>query len=200
MNFFQPDRLPASLQAVVSLRNLVAGQILFLQNDSAEAIFAVESGRIRLVHYTEDGQQLDRYSVRAGESFAEPALLNRAYDCTAIADVASRVWVLPKQPFLTALRQYPDLAEVFIAQLAQHLHETRLLLMLRSIRSAQRRVLRYLQMNVQADGVTVNFDRPLKDLAEDLDLTPETLSRTLKQLQTEGTISRRKRRVTLCKE
>ena len=200
MNFLQLEQMPASLRAVVSLRTLAAGQILFLQADSAEAIFAMESGRIRLVHYTEDGQPLDRYSVKAGESFAEPALFERAYDYTAIANVASRVLVLPKQPFLTALRQYPDFAEAFIAQLAQRLHETRLLLAMRSIRSAQRRVLRYLQLNVQADGVTTILDRPLKEVADDLGLTPETLSRALKQLQKEGTIRRRKRRVTLCKE
>lgn len=200
MDFLQVNQLPDSLQTVVSSKELAAGQVLFSQGEPTEAIFAVESGCIKLVHYTEEGKLINHYSVRTGESFAETALFNNAYDCTAIADVPSQTLILPKQHFLTALRQHPDLAEAFIMQLAQHLHENKILLELRSIRSASKRVLHYLHLSVQPDGITVNLARPLKDIAAALGLTPEALSRALKQLQQAGTIERRKRKVKLRKE
>ncbi|MBW4469723.1 MAG: Crp/Fnr family transcriptional regulator [Stenomitos rutilans HA7619-LM2] len=200
MSFSQFNQLPAELQAMASLKMLPAGQILFARHEPAKAVFILESGQIQLLNYTEDGQQINHYSVKAGESFAEVALFNEQYVCTAIAHTPAKVWLLPKQLFLNALKQYPDLAESFMEGLARRLHESKLLLELRSIRSARKRILHYLQLHVQTDGITVILDRPLKELADDLGLTPEALSRTLKQLHKEGKINRNKRKVTLRKE
>ncbi len=200
MNLLQLNQLPAELQAAASFKVLAAGELLFAQHERAEAVFILESGHIQLLNYTEDGQQINHYGVSTGESFAEVALFNECYVCTAIATIPSKVWLLPKQPFLIALKQHPDLTERFMEGLARRLHESKLLLELRSIRSARRRILHYLQLNVQPDGITVDFDRPLKAIADDLGLTPEALSRGLKQLHKEEKIDRRKRKVTLRKE
>jgi CRP-like cAMP-binding protein len=200
MNLSQLNQLPVELQATTSFKDLTDGQILFAQHDSATAIYILVAGQIRLVNYTEDGQQINHYSVRAGESFAEVALFKECYVCTAIARTPSRVLVLPKQPFLLALKQSPELMESFMEQLVQRLHENKILLELRSIRSAQKRVLHYLHLNAQPDGITVTIDRPLKEIADDLGLTPEALSRALKELHQDSRIQRGKRNVTLCKE
>jgi len=200
MKRLQLSQLPPELQAVVLLKDLAVGEILFAQREPVEAAFILELGQIQLLHYTEDGQQIHHYTVQGGESFAEVALFHDYYLCTAIASAPSRVLVLPKQPYLTALTKHPDLAEAFMAQLAHRLHENKLLLQLRSIRSAQKRVLHYLRLNVQADGITVNLNRPLKLIAHDLGLTPEALSRALKQLHKQRIINKGKRKVTLRKE
>ena len=200
MKLSQLNQLPAELRAMLSFKDLAVGQTLFAQREPAAAVFILESGYIQLLNYTEDGQQINHYSVRTGESFAEVALFYDHYICTAIAHAPSRVLVLPKQPFLNALKTDPELAVTFMEQLVQRLHASKILLELRSIRSAQKRVLHYLQLNVQADGITVNFDRSLKAIAADLGLTPEALSRALKQLHKEEKINRRKRKVILRKE
>lgn len=200
MNRLRFDQLPDDLQALVSIQRLDTGQILFAQHEVVQAAFILDSGKIQLVSYTEDGQQIHHYTVRAGESFAEVALFNERYLCTAIASTPSQVLVLPKQAYLTALKSSSLLAEMFMAQLAHRLHDSKILLELRSIRPARQRVLHYLQLNVQADGVTVKLDRPLKEIADDLGLTPEAFSRTLNHLHEQRIINRRKRIVTLCKE
>ncbi|XGV96399.1 MAG: Crp/Fnr family transcriptional regulator [Leptolyngbya sp. BL-A-14] len=200
MNLSQFNQLPTELQAIASIKILADGQLLFERLEPAEAVFILESGQIQLLNYTEDGQQVNHYSVKAGETFAEVALFNERYVCTAIALKPSRVWSLPKQAFLQVMRQHSDLAESFMERLARRLHESKLLLELRSIRSARKRILHYLQLNVQPDGATVILDRPLKEIADDLSMTPEALSRTLKQLHKEGKINREKRKVTLRKE
>jgi len=200
MNLSQLNQLPVTLQAMISCKNLAAGQILFTQSEPAAAIFILKSGQMQLVNYTEDGQQINHYSIRAGESFAEVVLFCGHYLCTAIANESSQVLVLPKEPFLMALKQDSNLATAYIEQLVQRLHENKILLELRSIRSAQKRVLHYLQLNVQADGITIHLDRPLKEIAENLGLTPEAVSRSLKQLDQEGKINRSKRKVVLRKK
>ena len=200
MKLSQLNQLPAELQALLSFKDLLVGQTLFAQHEPAEAIFMLAAGSIKLLNYTDDGQQINHYSVRVGDSFAEVALFYEEYACNAIAQAPSRVAILPKQPFLNALKSDPALAVAFMQQLVQRLHEIKILLGLRSIRSAQKRVLHYLQLNVQSDGITVDLGQPLKALADDLGLTPEALSRALKQLAKEGKINRRKRKVTLRKE
>jgi CRP/FNR family transcriptional regulator, dissimilatory nitrate respiration regulator len=200
MNFSQLNQLPAVLKAAVYSRDLSNGEILFTQNDRAEAIFMLKSGSILLLNYTEDGQQVNHYTAREGELFAELVLFKDVYLCTAIANRPSRVLVLPKQPFLKGLEQSPELAEAFMAQLAQRLHESKILLELRSIRSAPKRVLHYLRLLPQTDEKAVILDRPLKDIAGDLGLTPEAFSRALSQLQKAGKISRDRRKITFCKD
>jgi len=197
MNRLQFNHLPAHLQAMVSVKDLETGEVLFAQQEPVEAAYILQSGQIRLVGYTDDGQQIHHYTVQPGESFAEVALFKEYYLCTAIAVAPSKVLTLPKQSYLAVLKSDPDLAITFMAQLADRLHESKILLELRSIRSAQKRVLHYLQLNVQADGVTVNLDCPLKEIADDLGLTPESFSRALKQLHNQDLIKRGKRKVTL---
>jgi CRP/FNR family transcriptional regulator, dissimilatory nitrate respiration regulator len=197
MNLSLLNQLPTQLQSMIALKDLAAGQVLFAQQETADAVFILESGYIQLLNYTEDGQQVNHYRVRAGESFAEVALFYDQYVCTAIAHRPSRVLVVPKQPYLALLRSEPDTAIALVMRLAQRLHENKILLELRSIRSAHKRVLHYLHLNVQTDGSTVDLRFPLKEIADDLGLTPEALSRTLKRLQREGTISRVKRKITL---
>ena len=198
MNFAQFDRLPAELRAVAYYRDLKDGEILFTQNDRAAAIFMLEVGSILLLNYIEDGGQVNQYTVKAGELFAELILFKDVYLCTAIATATARVLVLPKQPFLDAIAQSPELTQTLMAHLAQRLHESKILLELRGMRSARKRVLHYLRLLIQADEKTIVLDRPLKDIAADLGLTPEALSRALTQLQNGGEITRQQRKITVC--
>ena len=198
MNFTRFDLLPAELRAAAYYRDLNDGEILFTQHDRAEAIFVLEVGGILLLNYIEDGGQVNHYTVKAGELFAELVLFKDVYLCTAIATATSRVLVLPKQPFLKAIAQSPELTQTLMAHLAQRLHESKILLELRGMRSARKRVLHYLRLLIQPDQKTILLDRPLKDIAADLGLTPEALSRALTQLQNGGEITRQQRKITVC--
>jgi CRP/FNR family transcriptional regulator, dissimilatory nitrate respiration regulator len=199
MNFLKIDELPNPIQAMMAItyKDLTAGQSLFHQGDVTRAIFVVISGQISLMHYTDAGRSIKHYEVRAGESFAEAALFNEVYDCSAIADVPSRIATFPKQAFLSALRQHPALSEGLIAQLAQRFHQAKVVLALRSIRSARDRVLHYLEIKAYPNGKIVNLNQPLKDIAEEIGLSQAALSRVLSQLQKDGVISRKKRQIVL---
>ena len=139
MNFARFDLLPAALKAAAYYRDLNDGEILFTQHDRAEAIFVLEVGGILLLNYIEDGGQVNHYTVKAGELFAELILFKDVYLCTAIATATARVLVLPKQPFLRAIAQSPELTQTLMAHLAQRLHESKILLELRGMRSARKR-------------------------------------------------------------
>lgn len=90
-----------------------------------------------------------------------------------------------------------SLAASYIAELSQQLHRTRTLLDLQRIHSARDRVLYYPHLNAQLQPRILALDRPLKEIAAELNLSPEAFSRTLSQLQQEGVITRTKRTIIL---
>jgi CRP/FNR family transcriptional regulator, dissimilatory nitrate respiration regulator len=190
------ELIPESVSRRVTYENLVTGQTLFLENDPAQAFFVLESGQIKLLHYTESGQIVQHYRIFAGESFAEVTLFNDRYLCTAIAEAPSRVVIFPKQPFLEALQQDLHLSSRMIEQLARRLHQTKTLITTRSIRSARDRVLHYLRVIVPPNTKNLILDRPLKDIASDIGISPEVLSRTLRQLKNEGLLIKVGRKIT----
>jgi CRP-like cAMP-binding protein len=70
---------------------------------------------------------------------------------------------------------------------------------LRSIRSAQERVLHYLHLIAPPEKNTIMLEQPLKNIAFDLGISPEVLSRALTQLASDGAIARERRKITLLK-
>jgi CRP-like cAMP-binding protein len=193
------DWMPDALAAGVATRDLAAGQELFRRGDPAVALFAVASGRLRLVRRTVDDHLVILHTASAGEFFAEAALFVEAYHCDAVAAVPSRVRVYPKATLLSALRADPARLEAFTVSLARQLQALRARLELRNIRAARERLLRYLVLAAGADGRTVTLDGRLQDIAGDLGLSREALYRTLAKLEEGGLITRTKTTIMLRK-
>lgn len=205
---------------VITFRELASEQTLFWQGDSASALFIVETGRLKIARHTSEGRSITLQIARSGDSLAEGALFSDFYSYGAVAEIASQVIVYPKQSLLQALREHPYLAEDFMTRLARKNSSLVMQLELRDIRAAHRRVLRYLSylayiesgnlevvdpekvslenLNVENADV-ISFDRPLKEVAIDLGLTPATLSRALTRLEREGQITRKQNLIKLRK-
>jgi CRP/FNR family transcriptional regulator, dissimilatory nitrate respiration regulator len=197
MDFSDFDQLPESLQSVVKHQVLQAGEHLFHLGEVSTAMYAIKTGRIRLLHYTERGQIVNHYQVTVGQVLAEVVLFIDDYACTAITEEPTEVLVFPKQSFLAALQQHPDFARAFMSQLAHRLHLTKVMLELRGIHPARERVLHYLRFIMPANQNSIVLEQPLKSIAYDLGITPEALSRSFTQLEAQGIIQRNKRLLTL---
>jgi CRP/FNR family transcriptional regulator, dissimilatory nitrate respiration regulator len=194
---FLSQKLAHTLQEVMLFRDLAPGQVLYRQGDRARAVFVLESGQIRIVRRNAEGKAILLRVVTAGESFGTAALCSEVYANEAIAEVPSRIHVYPKQALGETLRQRPDIAESFVGSLARQINTLEDRLELRSISSARERIIRYLSSHAQFGKRVVNFDTPLKDIANDLGLSREVLYRTLAQLEREGIITRTRRQIIL---
>lgn len=169
------------------------------QGDSAQFIYLVTSGQLRLVSFVNQ-QMVTHYFVNAGELLGESALYIPNYACTAIAEPPSEVFAIPVAAFSVALKENPTLSERYLAHLTQRFYAVKSLLELRSIHSSRDRLLRYLMPQLTAGQDTVTLDKPLRAIASELGLTPEALSRLLSRLETEGLISRKRRSITFSQE
>jgi CRP/FNR family transcriptional regulator, dissimilatory nitrate respiration regulator len=196
---FKVTDLPAELKSQIIRRKLATEEHLFNEGDPANAIYYLEMGQVRLLNYTLSGKTVSHYSVMAGEFFAEVLTILERCVCTAIAEEPSSILVIPKQAWLKTMQQHPNLAIAFAGEVSYRLHMVKITLQLRGIRSAQERVLSYLQIIAQPGTGIVKLDRPLKEVARDLDFTAETLSRVLTQLVAEGAIRRESGQIVLSK-
>src|SRR5216683_3852918 len=178
-------------------KTLAAGATLFRRGDRAIAVYWVEKGRIVLVRHTAEGSRVRLFAAGPGESFAEAALFSDVYHCDAVAEVATRVLVVPKPALRSVLGLQRPTAAKFMARLAHQVHDLRQRLELRNVRSARERVWRYLLSNVGEDETTVLLKGTLMELAADLGLAHEVLYRTLANLAAGGKIERRKGRIRL---
>lgn len=197
MKFLSVDSLPVGLRSTISHRDLKAGEILFRRNDRALAIFGVVTGRLRLVRHMADGHTITIHVALPGDGLAEAALFSETYHCEAIADPPSRIVVLPKAPYLEALRADPELALSFAAVQARSIQSLRSRIELRNIRSARERALQYLMLSAVGGDSTVPIDRPLKEMASEIGLTHEAFYRALARLEDEGAIVRTKQAIRL---
>ncbi|MGF1479911.1 MAG: Crp/Fnr family transcriptional regulator [Cyanophyceae cyanobacterium] len=197
MDLLSPASLPLTLRQAVTIQNLVDGQSLFCQGDVATAFFMLNTGRVRLIRNTLEERVALLQVARQSDSLGEEALVADSYSCTAIADTESQVIVYPKPVLLPTLRDYPELAEDLIAKLAFKIQALYVRLELQDMRTAHRRVHQYLRYLARSNDNVITLDSPLKDVATELGFTPETLSRALKRLEQEGSITRSGRSIRL---
>ena len=197
MAVFRPQSFSPDLLAATVCRRVEKGGYLYRRGDPAVHVFMVERGRMCLYSTTSEGSTVPFYVVHPGEWVSEAALFADAYCGDVRAEVPSHVRVFPKATLLSAIREDPDLAHQFMAAQARRGQALRIRLELRQVRSARERVLQYVRAMATPDGDSFSLERPLKSLADDLGLCPESLYRTVAQLVKDGAIRREKRAIYL---
>jgi CRP-like cAMP-binding protein len=197
MDAFGLDQAPKSLRVRLRHRDLGAGATLFRQGDPAVASYVIERGRIALVRHTSEGRRVTLFTAGQGESFAEAALFSKVYHCDAVAEVPSRVTIVPKAELHAVLKLRGQAAERLTARLAHQVQALRTRLELRSIRSARERVYQALILAAGPDGQTVKLESPLKTMASEIGLTQEAFYRAMAALEADRRIRRRGRRIDL---
>ena len=198
MNLLNIDSLPSDLKKAVKVKKFVGEQKLFWQGNSASFFFVVQTGRFKVIRFSNPNHRILLNFAKAGDCLGETALFSEVYSCTAISETTSEVIIYPKTLLLSSLYYYPALFESLTEMLVKTNRHLKLRLELQNIRSAHQRLLKYLHYLADSNNSKViTFDQPLKQVAAELGFTPETLSRALLRLETEGLITRSKNTITL---
>jgi CRP/FNR family transcriptional regulator, dissimilatory nitrate respiration regulator len=187
---------PAQNQTIAAgskLRQVAKGQILFRKGEECRGFFIVVQGQIKLGIATPQGQEKVLELVTAGQSFGEAVMfMNRPYPVFAEALTNSSLLEVAKQTVSRMLEEDSSFGRAMLAGLARRLHMLVNDVESYSVRSATQRVIGYLLQHVDQDapGGQVLITLPVSKhvLASRLNLTPETLSRVLRELIDDGLI------------
>ena len=163
---------------------LARGTALFRQGEAPTGFYVVVVGEIRLVAHGARGSRLTGI-VEAGRSFGEPVMfLERPYLVDAVAHTDAVVIHVPKENVFAEIERNPRFARRVIAGLA-----TRIEALVREIDasvrgSARERLVGYLlRAQPAAEGeISVSLPATKAAIATQLGLTPEHLSRVLREL------------------
>lgn len=170
---------------------------MFLRDDPAVGLYAVESGEVRLSRVDRNGRDATLFTARPGQTLAEASLFSDVYHCDATASRPTVVNLFAKAALLEAFEREPAVAQALMATLARQVMTLRARLENRSLRTARERVLHYLEGLAPGNDRSVSVSGSLKAIASELGLSHETFYRTLAALEAEGTIRRTKGEIRL---
>jgi len=185
-NLSEEDR--ARVIEAGSWLRLKRNQVLFHEDEKADAIFALVEGRLKLVRYSEKGRELLIHLVKPGQTFAEAALFGvGTYPATAETLEPSLCWRLSREKLMGLLQTHPELGMAMLASMAQWTRRLAGKLQLLTQRRVEERLAVYLFARtgglLPSPGEAVSLGAPKHLVAAQCGTAPEVLSRTFKKLE-----------------
>lgn len=177
------------LTAMALCRRFHRGQIVFRQGDDVPGVFVVASGKVKVFNVSANGKEHVLHLLGPGSTFAEVAVLGE-FPCPAFAEALQETTcvLLPTQPFNQALRQDHRLSLQILTSMAAWIRYFVGLLEGIVLRDAAGRIAHYLLRVERESDRALSLPSLKKHIASHLNLTSETLSRTLRQLREDGLI------------
>lgn len=179
-------RIPPRLRKVAEYVPVDAGQTLCRIGEPVRSMFSVIAGEVRLVRRDRNGGEIVLQRSRGG-FFAEASLEARSYHCEVVAAETGAVLRFPAQAFRAALHEDADFREAWMIQLAREVRKLRAQCERLGLHGAAERIAHYIEAE-GSDGVLI-LGQSRKSWAGELGLSHESLYRTLRRLQADGTLS-----------
>jgi len=192
----------ARLAEGCQLKRFARGEMVFRSGDTCEAFFVVIVGQVKLFMLSPSGQEKVIEIVGPGQSFAEamvfldiPCLVN----VQALAD--SLLLSVSKQTVFQEIEQDHHFSLRMLAGMSRRLHGLVHDVQAYALSSGMQRLIGYLLRDIEQNNqsnqgpVTISLPVSKATIASRLSLTPEYVSRVLRELETEGLIQVDKRNI-----
>jgi CRP-like cAMP-binding protein len=170
-------------------RHCAPGEVVFLEGEAAPGLYFLQSGWLKVVVTSPEGrEQVLRY-LAPGEIFnLIGAFTSRTNPATAIALEPTEIWVLRREEMARLLREWPEMAQRVIANMANRLVHLAGLVEDLSLRSVSGRLARALLESVHDDVVHRPRWYTQAELAARLGTVPDMIGRALRSLVERGLI------------
>ena len=131
------DDSARELRSLLSDKKVPQNTRLFRQGDKGDAMYLIESGRVRISIRDDDEQEVILAELAQGDFFGEMSIIDgrqRSADAKVIED--ARLAILSRDAFLSFVRSNPDVALEMLSALTDRLRRTDELLRSRVSRNA----------------------------------------------------------------
>jgi CRP/FNR family transcriptional regulator, dissimilatory nitrate respiration regulator len=174
------------------------GQTLFLEGDSAQGLYVILSGRLKVYKTSSRGRHQILLLLGQGETVGEAAMFaGETFPASAEAVEASEVFGLPRNTFLEVIQAEPEVAMRLLSALSLRIRSFASMIEDLSLREVSERLAGHLVKLDSGCGSTgtIELDVTKAQLAATFGTAPETLSRAFQQLRKIGVIETSGRKI-----
>jgi len=178
----------SQIEAIGILRQYTPGEILFYEGDESNYFHFLLAGEVNVFKISAAHETMLIHRFHAPSLIAEVATLKQIpypASCESIQD--STVLKIARNPFLELLKNDPSLSIALISSLTQKIGALESSLQRHSAPNALAKVARLIR-----DDKAIFHRLKGVEIARLLGITPETLSRMIKKLKSEGIITHTK--------
>lgn len=187
------------IKAIARTVRFKSGQMIFRQGDPCPGIFVVGEGAVRIYKLAPSGKEHVLHFAYSGMTFAEVAAIGQ-FNCPAYAEATedSVCVLIPQADFRRVVNADHAFCIEMMTGMSKWVRHLVNLLEDLALRDATARVARHLIQSDETRGGG-EFALPMRkrDLASHLNLTSETLSRTLRRLVECGLIESQDQRLRI---
>ena len=190
----EPDAFEKLVRAI-GAQSLTKGEILFHRGDNARHFYYVNTGLVELSLVSASGEKKTLEVIGPGQTFGEAVafMAEHKFPVTAEALADSELCQIPSRDYVDLIQANPDACMRLLADISRRLHARVREIEHLTIQNARSRLVSYLVDHITEksgeDEAIVRLNLPRNVIASRLSITPETLSRLLRNLTDEGLIS-----------
>lgn len=182
------------IAAITTVKTLERGDYLFHEGDPAHGFYIVQRGAINVHRVTAAGKEQVICVFRAGDSFAEVAVVSpTGYPADARALESAQVLLVQKQGILELLKRQPELALRMLGSMSSHLRVLVGQLEDLTVKDVETRLANWLVKRCPdprgEKPVAIQLTVTKRALAAELGTVSETFSRTLAKFREQKLIS-----------
>jgi len=169
-------------------RNIKKGQNIFFSDDPVDKIIVIRHGKIKASSYDEDGRESIRKIYLEGDIIGEDSIfLDNTYNSNGIAIEDTGVCQIDKNLLRNILVKDHDFSLNMIKSLSEKLYDTERLLEILSIKDSYKRLAAFLlYRSKMSKNNLVSLNQ--ENIASSINMTRETVSRKLSELEKDGYI------------
>ncbi|MEY2376235.1 Crp/Fnr family transcriptional regulator [Lentilactobacillus buchneri] len=197
-----PEEQKTEVAKLVVQHNYPKGTIIYLAGDKVGHFMILEAGQVKISQVAANGKEQLLKVLQPGDFDGEAALFNGDQrNVTATALVDSNVCQIEQGAFQKLLQKSPQLSVSLLATMSQQINSLQEEKTLSSTADMAGKLAKYLvETGAALDENPFKLPLKKKDIATYLGTTPETISRTFKQLTSKRLIEAKGSQVKIIDE
>ena len=134
---------------IIELRQFKAGETLFLENDTCQAIGVLKKGEISIKSYFSNGKEITYNTLKEGQMFGNNLIFssNPTYRGDVIAEKDSEIYFVSKESLTEILKNDDEFLVEYLSEQSDFSKTLNFKIKLLTIQSAEDRVQYYLTFN-----------------------------------------------------
>lgn len=187
----QEEKITEEILGLMQKKSFPKGSLVFSPQENSQGLYLITQGTVKISKLSPQGKEVVLGILGTGKTFGEASALGlQRHEDTATATENSEVFLLPSTDLQRLTQQYPLFYQSVVSALVRWMANLNQVIESITLSSARDRVWAHLQ-RLQADQggkQVIQLQGKKHEVALMLGLRPETFSRTLSDLETEGLI------------